>query len=231
MTFSPTGKGARPSRRTVIAGTLTSSVLASCADPKLFLRNAQAVASPLFGRNQSSGFTRAQIAQIPAASIAVSVGADDPQLMLLTDVSGNVHQWAGAGHRVLETRGGRITKTGGFGHDLANTTEITADPAQAAILLADQEHCDRALDFTDSNGMDCEALSVFRVEGPETLVILGAKISTLRIVEHVRVKALSWRHKNTFWAEMTTGYVWRSRQHTHPSLDPLTLTTMRPANA
>ena len=229
MNFSTTGRVSGPTRRALVTGSICSAMLAGCANPALFVRNADAVAKQVFGGKRPA-LTRDQVAQFAAASVSVALGGGTPQLLLLTRVDGANHQWGLNGQMVLQTRGGRLTATGGFAHDLARTSELMPDPAQTGLLQAEDARCIRLLDYSDAYGTGCEAHSRFHVEGPETLEILGAHIATLRIAERVEVKTISWRHSNLFWVEQATGMVWRSQQHFHPDLAAMTITTMRPSN-
>lgn len=229
MSFSTNSSVPPPTRRALIAGAVCSTILSSCANPALFTRNIQAATAPLIG-GAHTGFTRDQVSQFAAASMSVSVGGEIPQLLLLSQVNGADHQWGFQGQTILQTRGGRVTATGGLPHNLEHTSEISGDPAQTGLVQAEGESCLRILDFPDSYGAGCEAKSRFHIDRHETLEILGAHILTLRIVERVLVKSLSWRHSNVFWVEPATARVWRSRQHIHPELSAVTLTTLRPSN-
>jgi len=220
---------APPSRRAVLAGGLASGLLTSCADPGLFERNVQAIAKPLFG-HQTRGFTRDQVAQFSAASISLEVGNSVPELLLLTSVNGADHIWGVRGQSIIQTRGGRLVATGGLRHDLARTENVSPDPAQGALLSSNGASCSRLLDFPGDYGFGCQANSKFHVEQRETLFILGAQLETMRIIERVRVTPIGWRHTNIFWADAQTGMVWRSRQHAHPDIEALTITTLRPSN-
>lgn len=216
-------------RRRFVAGACASALLAGCADPALFERNVRAFAKPIFGHS-NRGFTRDQVAQFAAASIELVVGGGVAQLLLLTSVSGPDHIWGIPDQTILQTRGGRLMATGGLAHDLSHTSNISTDPAEGNLLASDGAGCLRSLDFQDDYGVGCQAESKFSVENHETLTILGARLETVRIVEHVRVKTIGWRHTNTFWADASTGMVWRSRQHAHPDIGILTITTLRPSN-
>ncbi|MFZ1988426.1 MAG: YjbF family lipoprotein [Alphaproteobacteria bacterium] len=229
MSSSATNKEKRLSRRTLFAGGLTSALLAGCANPALLERNIRAVAKPLFDRSGRE-LTRDQVAQFSAASISLEVGNGLPKLLLLTAVNGPDHVWGVSGQTILQTRGGRLVATGGLQHDLKHSDNISADPAEGALLTSNGATCSRLLDFPDDYGAACQADSKFHVEEPETLTILGARLETIRVSERVHVSSIGWHHTNKFWADTSTGMVWRSRQHAHPDIDALTITTLRPSN-
>jgi len=213
-------------RDVVLALGLSVLALGGCSDA--MTANRYRILTSALLRGRKTQLSRNDVAKYAAASIALRIGNSAPALILLREINDDEFIFASSDNYLIAMRGGRVMQTGGLRHNLSHTMLGSTDPADGGLLTADGAKCIRLLDYAEDYGIGIEARSEFELGHKETLKILGAAIPTMRVYEHVRVKSLSWRHRNIYWAHATTGSIWKTKQHTHPDLAPLTITTLRP---
>jgi hypothetical protein len=129
---------------------------------------------------------------------------------------------------VLVTIGGRITKTAGLPWNLSDTNFRDFDPVTDFSRSLPSAPISRMLDFSDLSRFAVVVSSTFSSAQPETIKILGQDLSTLVFVEDCDCPDFDWKFQNRYWADAQSGFVWRSRQYTHPRLDPLEIEIFRP---
>jgi hypothetical protein len=173
----------------------------------------------------ASGVTREQAAAIPFATLGVSVDNGPEGILVLGTSASGTQLWTAASHIVLLMQNGRILRTAGLGHDRTDMRLIKGDngppPLQGSSETVWSE------DFGDlhlfSVTVDCRTTA----RGPETIVVLGSHIATIRVDEDCRSEQLDWSFTNTYWIAPQTGLVWRSVQYVSPKLGPLDTEILR----
>jgi hypothetical protein len=184
----------------------------------------------VLGRKRVREIPRSEVAKYAAASLQIQLGNGAAGLLLLRSVQGRDRLWQSSDNILIVTRGGRLMQTGGFKHDLEETTLLTHDPADGALLKSDGVKCIRTLAYAEegeARSTRIEAISRFEVVGPRTLEILGVTTPTMYVREHVYTREIVWRYRNEYWADLHSPTVWKSRQHIYPDYPPLTITTLR----
>ena len=172
--------------------------------------------------------TRDQAAAIPYASLGYSLDNSNQALLVLaTDTSGDL-LWTGASHVVIVTRNGRIVRTVGLGHDLADMTtrDSTAPPPGAAVQGAFSTT--RLEDFPELNIYGAQLSCRAHMVGRQTINILGQPVTTNRVDEACRSEKPDWSFVDSYWVDPDNGQVWRSRQHTHPKGKEIETELFRP---
>ncbi|HUF57145.1 MAG TPA: YjbF family lipoprotein [Thermohalobaculum sp.] len=172
--------------------------------------------------------TRAQLDQIPAATIGFSFGDIDPVYMVALADNGGYVTYQDKGRRGVVLKGGAIAGTLGLGDDLyavkhaqddpiANRTPVAEWPAQ---VVRSYEYRVRDLDdYVITVSCELELLGYTQYEIVE--VELGVAKVRERCSNAVR------EFENTYWADLT-GFVWASEQWMGPDLEPATIEVVRP---
>jgi hypothetical protein len=173
--------------------------------------------------------SRQEAAAIPFASLGYRVdGGGQNLLVLASDTSGEL-LWTAKSHVVILTRGGRIVRTVGLPHDISGVAPRMGGtlPPLIAALRAPVRSL-RVADFADIStygiALNCVAASA----GPQTILILGASIQTVRIDEKCRSEKLGWSFADEYWIDPQSGLVWRSLQHIHPKGETVAIEIFRP---
>jgi len=170
--------------------------------------------------------TLKQAASVPYASMGVRVGGGPEQMVVLASGGGAGQLWTSAAHIAIETRGGRIIRTSGFEYNLSAVAG--GDPLAAfADPNAPAREDTRQADFRDMNLFAVTLHCHIESKGADPVTILGAVIKTHRIEEICKSEKPDWSFTNIFWMD-ASGLVWKSVQHIHPDLDPLTTEILRP---
>ncbi|MDR3414453.1 MAG: YjbF family lipoprotein [Formivibrio sp.] len=162
--------------------------------------------------------TLEQAAATPYASMGIRIGDGDERIVVLATNTEESLLWTSAAHISLSTRDGRIIRTVGFGHDLANFTLVTT-----ALSRDGSVETHWAADFPDIGAYSVPVTCESKSAGEETIDILGKALKTTRFVEHcsARVRASDWQFQNIYWKSPDSGFVWRAIQHVHPDLEAL----------
>lgn len=172
--------------------------------------------------------SRERVASIPYATMGLQLGATPEVLFILGSQNASELDWYAGEDVFVRTRNGRVVRTVGLPYDLggardavpaANSTPLTAIAASAQYLL----------DFPDLGVFGATAQCTTKDMGDTNIQILGSELSTRHIVEHCAVQPMRWNFDNDYWTDRANGFVWRSRQHVHPSLPPVNLEVFRPA--
>lgn len=162
--------------------------------------------------------TLEQAAATPYASMGISIdGGDQSIVVLATDTEGTL-LWTSAAHIGLSTRQGRIIRTVGLAHDLANFAVVTTVKHDDGSV---ETHW--TADFPDIGAYSVPVSCERKSTGQETIEILGKHLTTIRFVENcsARPRENKWTFQNIYWSSPDNGFVWRSIQHVHPDLAPI----------
>ncbi len=163
------------------------------------------------GLESAPGITLEQASQIPYASIGYRIGGSQEYILVLASTIAGDLLWTAADHRALVTEGGRITRSAGFEWNLGETSFAQPDPVQTGLQqMTTNVLLVRSLDLRDIDRFGVSSLDVLEVH------------------EDCRCKDLDWTFQNIFWADVSSGFIWRSVQNIHPNLDPLTIEVLRP---
>lgn len=220
---------ARLSRRTVfLAG--ASLPLAGCQMPYGFdfdtIKTSLAISS---GMEDAPGITLEQASQIPYASIGYRIGRSQEYVLVLASTIAGSLLWTAADHRTLVTQNGRITRSAGFDWNLGETSFSQPDPVATGLhRMATNVILARNLDLRDINRFGVTVQSTFIPTGKKTISILGTDLKVIEVREDCRCDVLDWTFQNVYWADLDSGFVWRSIQTIHPNLDALTVEVLRP---
>jgi hypothetical protein len=173
--------------------------------------------------------TRAQLNQIPSATIALSLGAEPRTFLVpLADNGGYLNYLDSAGHGVVML-GGAVTGTQALGQDLQAVRHQQDDPiAYPAPLDEWPGQVTRDYQFAQRGGAEFSItlLCVFEPLARETIEIFETDFDVVRISEtctNARRQVV-----NTYWVEEGTGFIWQSEQWLGPYLEPATIEIIRP---
>lgn len=187
-----------------------------------------ALRDSLFGAGPSR-VTLQQAAAIPYASMGVRVNGGSEFLIVLAMDAPHSRLWTAGKAIAVQTDDGRIIATSGFTYNLTRVSGDLGAPI-SPLEAVRRRNGERTLlyDFADLNAYSVKTVCHTTQQGRETITILGKAIPTARIVEHCRADALDWSFVNTFWASEKSGMIWRSVQHIHPQMGPITIEILRP---
>ena len=173
--------------------------------------------------------TRAQLNQIPSATIALSLGGGPRTFLVpLADNGGYLNYLDSAGHGVVML-GGAVTGTQALGQDLQAVRHQQDDPiAYPAPLTEWPGQITRDYQFAQRGGAEFSItlLCVFEPLARETIEIFETDFDVVRISEtctNARRQVV-----NTYWVEAGTGFIWKSEQWLGPYLEPATIEIIRP---
>jgi len=176
-------------------------------------------------------WTRAQLDEIPFATIALTFG-DGPRTFLvpLADNGGYLNYLDSGGHGLVML-GGAVTGTQALGQDLEAVRHQPDDPVAYPTPVADwPRQVYRDYQFAQRSGAEYSITlaCVFERLVRETIDIVEIDFDVVRISE---VCTNSRRQvTNTYWVEAETGFIWKSEQWLGPHLEQATVEIIRPYN-
>ena len=173
--------------------------------------------------------TRAQLNEIPFATIALRLG-DGPRTFLvpLADNGGYLN-YLGAGGRGLVMLEGAVAGTQSLGQDLQAGRYQPNDPVAHPTPVAGWPgRVWRDYQFAQRSGAEYSITlaCVFERLVRETIEIVEIDFEVVRISEvctNARRQVI-----NTYWVEAETGFIWKSTQWLGPHLEPVTIEIIRP---
>jgi hypothetical protein len=173
--------------------------------------------------------TRAQLTEIPSATIALSFG-DGPRTFLvpLADNGGYLNYLDSGGHGLVML-GGAVTGTQALGQDLDAVRHHPEDPIAHPTPVADwpgQVYRDYQFAQRDGAAYSINLACVFERLVRETIEIVEIDFEVVRISE-VCTNAKR-QVVNTYWVEADTGFIWKSEQWLGPHLEQATVEIIRP---
>ena len=173
--------------------------------------------------------TRNQAAAVPYASMGWSIGHNPERMIILATDNNGEQIWTSGDHVVLTLRDGRIVRTVGLPDNLAaNAPHGGGDDLGPAAAVEGPFSSLRTADYTQSKLFSVALSCRTATRGRETIVILGAKISTVRVSERCSSAQLAWSFENTYWVSSNSKLVWRSIQYISPKMDPIETRMLRP---
>lgn len=204
--------------------------LAGCASDHTAVLFSRYLYETSFATDRAA-YDRARVGSVPYASIGLGIGDSRKQLIVLESVTGRDHRWLTGDPVAIVTRGGRIMNTAGFPDDLSATRLPGPDPADGGLhRLTGPVTATRIIDLRADRVFDQRVDCRLKPAGRETVTILGVDRDLIRVKERCKAKRIHWRFTNVFWADPETGRLWRSRQHVHPRMPPLTIDVLRPSS-
>ena len=211
-----------------------AGVLAGCSSSgdNTFRRLGGLVKASYFGGEEPERppeLTRAQLNEIPFATIALRLG-DGPRTFLvpLADNGGYLN-YLGSGGRGLVMLGGAVTGTQALGQDLEAVGHQPDDPVAHPTPLAGWPgQVWRDYQFAQRSGAQYSItlVCVFERLVRETIDIVEINFEVVRISEvctNARRQVV-----NTYWVEAETGFIWKSKQWLGPHLEQATIEIIRP---
>ena len=221
----------RPLRRQLLAAGLGLAV-AACGRSSVVSDALKGFQAATFG-GPDLPLTRDQIANLPYASIRARVGKGPDALMILGRVDGPDLHWVSADRIVFATRNGRIVKTANLPLDNVRETRFgpNGDPVTNSLHLLGTEgtHAERFVDFQFDRRYGTRVVSRFDLVGEERLIILDLAFDCVLVRESGRSLDHNWQFENRYWAEASTGFVWKSMQSVTRDLPPISIEVLKAA--
>lgn len=192
---------------------------------------------PIFGDDAPAPkppvFTRAQLNEVPFATIAVKDDEGNRSYVVPVADNGGYLMYQDANRRGLVMRGGLITATQGFPYNMTAVRHAVEDPIVVQKPVAQWPvSVFRNYQFNLRGGAkDFEITTSCRFElGPrERIEIVELFFDTVRITETCSNAVRSF--SNTYWADPANGFIWRSEQWIGPRQDPVSIEIIRPYRA
>lgn len=173
--------------------------------------------------------SRQRAAEVKYASIGVTID-DHPQILFpLANREGDDLLYTYGYTISLVIREGRVVRTQGLGRDMMGSEWQGEDIIRTAMTSRTKASGTRTFISSDFGIGPRTAHCTAEVVGDEAVNILEKPISARHVREECDVPELEWHFTNDFWIGPSNGQVWRSVQHIHPKVSPLTIETFRPA--
>ena len=173
--------------------------------------------------------TRAELNQIPFATIALTFGDGPRTFMVPLSDNGGYLSYLDASSRGFVMLGGAVSSTKALGQDIAAVRHQPNDPVAYPTPVAEwPSQIYRDYQFAQRSGAEYSiTLScVFERLVSETIEIVEINFDVVRISE-VCTNAKR-QVTNTYWVEPDTGFIWKSRQWLGPHIDQATIEIIRP---
>lgn len=157
--------------------------------------------------------TREQVDALPYAQLGVRIGSGGRGIMVLSEKRDDDLYWMSANRLLLVMRKGRIVRSVGLPTDLLSTRLDGRDlldyydPEKPEI-----DGLETSMSVDVGNSYGAKIRSRYRVEGSETIRVLGESYDTLRVSEQLSCDSWSWRATNLHWLSKRSAMIWRSRQ-------------------
>jgi hypothetical protein len=209
-----------------LAGGLAGLALAACSSMPLFDIAADSMG---FGAAKYP-LSRADVELSPYAFMGARFGSTPWAVMALAYNDGADRQWMSADRVLVVTRYGRVVRTVGLPSDLGRLVGPEGDPLATGLHKISGEAGPFLLyiDLPKRNllGVPIE-VRYFR-EAEETIEVLDREHKTVRVREEVASRHGDWKATNRYWADVETGFVWRSIQQFTPDLQPMEIEILKP---
>lgn len=179
---------------------------------------------------EATPLTRAQLDQIPFATIAVSADDAPPAFVAaVADNGGNI-VYQDQTRRSLVLRGGLLVASQGLGYNLSAVKhQPGADPiAEPRPLAAWPDLITRNYQFA-LLGTDDYQITVrcrYQPIARERIEIVELDFNLMRVEETCANGAR--RFTNLYWVDEANGFIWKSEQWLGPRLPPMQLEVIRP---
>ncbi|MFQ5566120.1 MAG: YjbF family lipoprotein [Paracoccaceae bacterium] len=211
-----------------------AGVLAGCSSSgdNTFRRLGALAKASYFGADEPERppeLTRAQLNEIPYATIALTFGEGPRTFLVPLADNGGYLNYLGSGRRGLVMLGGAVAGTQALGPDLQAVRHQPDDPVAHPTPVADwpgQVYRDYQFARRDGAEYSITLACVFERLVRETIEIIEIDFEVVRISEtctNARRQVV-----NTYWVEAETGFIWKSRQWLGPNLQQATIEIIRP---
>lgn len=173
--------------------------------------------------------TRAQLDQIPFATIAVSIDGGPRGFVIPLADNGGYLDYADQTRRGIVMYGGLVTGTHGYGYNLSAVRHAIDDPVAEPVPLADWPTVvDRSYQFPrrDQKGYAITLRCHYQPVAREEVVIAEIIFDLTRVEETCANNTRTVT--NTYWVEPETGFIWKSEQWIGPNQPQLTIEIVRP---
>jgi hypothetical protein len=218
---------ASQARRAVLVSA-TACLLAAC-NSQIYVDAAQAFTFLIVGRPDVP-LTRDQVRKIPYATLRAKIGKGQRALLVLNRYDGSDLHWVSADRVALTTRRGRLVKTAGMPVDLRYTQFIGGDPVAGGLVgMKRPTTWTRLIDLDPGAHYGVPVEATLEPLGEERIEILELTYDTVKVRERNYAALLDWEFENQFWAETSSGVVWRSLQHIAPELPPIEIELLKRA--
>jgi hypothetical protein len=217
-----------PRARRSILSFGAAALLAGC-NARSFEDAGDALHLAMFGQPDVP-VTRAQVLDIPYATIRAKVGKGQRSVLVLFRYDGPDLHWVSADRIVFTTRKGRLVRTAGLPSDLRHSEILGLDPTIAGLSgIEGPVALRRLVDIEPGSRYGIPIRSTIAPEGPERIEIVERTYETVRFRERCVAEPLDWTFDNVFWADRRNGFVWRSLQHFTPDLPPVEIEILKAA--
>ena len=173
--------------------------------------------------------TRAELNNIPFATIALSFGGGQRTFLVPLADNGGYLNYFGSGGRGLVMIGGAVAGTQALGQDLQAVRYHPDDPVAYSTPVADWPgQVYRDYQYAQRSGAEYSITMacVFERLARENIEIVEIDFEVVRISE-VCTNARR-QFTNTYWVEPETGFIWKSQQWLGPNLEQATIEIIRP---
>ena len=177
-------------------------------------------------------FTRAELNEIPFATVAVLDENDNRIYVVPLADNGGYVVYQDAGRRGFALRGGLIVSTQGLNYNLSAVRYAIDDPIATPKPVADwprQVYRSYQLRQRGEKDFAITTSCTFSVGSPERIEIVELFFNTVRIEETCSNTVRTF--KNVYWADPNNGFIWRSEQWIGPRNDPFRIEIIRPYRA
>lgn len=180
------------------------------------------------GRDSATKIERKMAADLPYASIGVTID-DNPQfLFVLAKQSANGDLYT-LGYQIsVVLRQGRVIRTQGLTKDVLGGRWEGEDIIRTAMSSGGPVSGVRWMETADRGIYTHEVRCTAQAVGDETVTVLDVKIPTRHVREECKMPDLKWIFTNHFWIG-ADGVIWASVQNIHPKVTPLVIEQFRPA--
>lgn len=172
--------------------------------------------------------TRAELNEIPYATIGVAFGGGTAYLVPIAD-NGGYLDYRDASGRSIRMHGGALAATEGLGVDLEAVRFAQDDPVAHQTELADwPARIFREYQFRKRSGPQYGITLACKYEtlARETIEIVEILFDVVRVSEVCTNQAR--QVVNTYWVEEENGFIWKSRQWAGPTIGHVTIEIIRP---
>ncbi|MBY5947405.1 YjbF family lipoprotein [Photobacterium rosenbergii] len=190
----------------------------------------------------------ADINQLPYASLYARVEGGPQAFMVLalaekkTYLGNSTHtktdnapaapllKWLSSDKGMLVTQAGRLVKTLNLpqGNVVGIQSNLT-DPLVLGLHKPDTpKNWQYTLDWQPGYHFGYKALSQFKDEGKQVIMVNEQPVDVLYFVETISVAQLNQSYKNEYWLSPVNGQVIKTRQKPAPSLPYIELTILKP---
>ena len=175
--------------------------------------------------------SRAQLDAVGRPILAIS-REDSPAVGFVVAVAQNTGGYVtfqDQARRSVILRGGQLSGTQGFGYDLSAIKVQRNDPIVFQTPVAAwPKTLVRNYQFSLQHTSDFQVsvTCILNVVAREEIVIFDTPFETTRIQEDCNNDRR--RFRNVYWADATTGFIWRSKQWIGPKVSAMTLEVVTP---